>query len=477
MSNVVINLNFGGSRTIGPVSGVRQRSLAIEPESHPLEPEMVRYLIYEGLTALDLFQYRATAKGKGKAGKQCKTGQACGNTCISKTKTCKKGLSGAQQQKAKTAKAKTAAKGKAGMAGGQEQPQPPANADQSGAEQPPTLKATSYNPSAIPDLTPGDFRKYLDDKEKLRQQDDPTAIHNKTLDQAKAESKYGYTKSKYVLDIKNAIGYGFVPSDEALKDVKLTKSEQNQLEQNRKEVADRRQNAKRIDDAIDHPLMTEEESKNYKPSMSREEANTYTKDSFIGNISIWHGNRLDVTDSIANDGMQPEKNNRGIFGKGGYFAVSKDIAEDYVYSADLEERYPQKGLIESKAKVKNPYVVTEAEMEKLTPYFPGDQFNSLDSTAMTNYLRARGHDSIYLKDYGYVVTFDQKQSVTVNYEKIDRGSQRDKEIAGKWEFGKGTLGSKGSIDERKAASAVDKNHQALEKAKQTDEASKIERYS
>lgn len=114
MSNVVINLNFGPRMVSVPVAETRQRALEIEPENYRLEPDYgpFRYLIYEGLTPLDIFQYRESSQGKGKAGKQCKTGQACGNTCISKTKTCKNGLSGAQQQKAKTAKAKTTAKGK-----------------------------------------------------------------------------------------------------------------------------------------------------------------------------------------------------------------------------------------------------------------------------------------------------------------------------------------------------------------------------
>jgi hypothetical protein len=98
---VVINLNFGKRSMSVPIA-----------ESMDAEPEVIRYLIYEGLTPLDIFQYRAAAKGKGKTGKQCKTGQACGNTCISKTKTCKNGLSGATKEKAKNAKAKTAAKSK-----------------------------------------------------------------------------------------------------------------------------------------------------------------------------------------------------------------------------------------------------------------------------------------------------------------------------------------------------------------------------
>jgi hypothetical protein len=114
MPDVVINLNF--VPRVVPVAETRQRDLEIEPQSYQLEPESIRYLIYEGLTPLDIFQYRESSQGKGKAGKQCKTGQACGNSCISKTKTCRKGLNGAQKQKAKTAKSKTTAKGKSAEA-------------------------------------------------------------------------------------------------------------------------------------------------------------------------------------------------------------------------------------------------------------------------------------------------------------------------------------------------------------------------
>lgn len=106
MPDVVINFNFGSGRASVPE--VRQRSLDIQPE-------MVRYLIYEGLTPLDILQHRAVSGGKPK-GKQCKKGQVCGNSCISMAKTCRKGLNGAQKEKAKTVKAKTSSKGKGGAA-------------------------------------------------------------------------------------------------------------------------------------------------------------------------------------------------------------------------------------------------------------------------------------------------------------------------------------------------------------------------
>lgn len=69
-------------------------------------------LIREGMTPLDALQHRAA--GEKPKGKQCKKGQVCGNSCISQSKTCRKGLNGAQKEKAKTAKSKTTktAKGK-----------------------------------------------------------------------------------------------------------------------------------------------------------------------------------------------------------------------------------------------------------------------------------------------------------------------------------------------------------------------------
>jgi lambda family phage portal protein len=64
--------------------------------------EPIRYLIYEGLTPLGDLALRGATKGK-----TCKTGQACGNTCIAPSKTCKLKLQGSQKEKAKNAKAKT----------------------------------------------------------------------------------------------------------------------------------------------------------------------------------------------------------------------------------------------------------------------------------------------------------------------------------------------------------------------------------
>lgn len=469
--SVVINFNFGSGKSPA-LPEVRQRSLDIQPEHYSPGPEMVRYLVYEGLTPLDILQHRAVGSGKAK-GKQCKKGQACGNSCISATKTCQKGLNGAQKEKAKTVKAKTAAKGNS-KSGGEQGKDPGAESSQSGTDQPPTLKTTNYNPYAVADLTPGEFSTYLDNKNRISRQDAPDAIHNKSFEQAKSDGSVR-NKNDYLSKINESIERGLIPSDEALSGVKLTKSLQAKVEENRQKMNDMRQESKRLDDAINHPLMTDDDKKGYSPFLGKEEANAYTKDTFLGNISIWHGNRLDITDSIAGEGMMPERNSRGMFGKGGYFAVKKEVAESYVDKADIEERYPQKGLIESKAKIKNPYIATEKELEKISEYFPGDQQNLVDSTKLTNYLRAKGHDSIYLKDYGYVITFAQEQSVSVGYEKIDRGSKREKDIAEYWAYG-GSGGNTGSTDDMKRISSQDKNYQALDKAQKTEDASKIEKY-
>jgi hypothetical protein len=43
----------------------------------------------------------------------------------------------------------------------------------------------------------------------------------------------------------------------------------------------------------------------------------------------------------------------------------------------------------------------------------------VDSATLTAFLKARGHDSIYLTDLGYGVAFDQRQVVTVENERLN----------------------------------------------------------
>ena len=301
---------------------------------------------------------------------------------------------------------------------------------------------SKVNPYAIEDLTPDSFAKYLEDREFLDTQDK--------------------ISSPKKLEVFNLIKTGFAPSDEdiAKSKAKLTKADQKLLAQNRAEIEKKRQAIAPIEKAFQAPLMTDKDAKGWKPVLSPEEANKYVASSFTGQNEFYHGNGYDrVIKGIEKDGLDPERNRQGIFGKGGYLATSKDVASEYA-QVRLGEG-SDAGIVTVKVKVKNPLVTDSENLSRMGTHFVGDQSNLVDSVAVHNYVRAIGHDSIFLKDLGYLITFDKRQAVTVGSEKIPVDSDRAKEIQDFW---KGKL----TIEERKELAAESPTSKALAKTKNTN---------
>ena len=143
------------------------------------------------------------------------------------------------------------------------------------------MKAQQYNEFANPNLQPNDFRSFLVDRAKLTEQDRPDADWNRPPLSSAAKQKAA---------IVSAIGRGFVPTDAALAEVKLSKKELLALDSNKADLAARRASVEKIQKAIDAPLLTDAESKGYKPLMSEAEANAYTSGSFAGRASniLWN---------------------------------------------------------------------------------------------------------------------------------------------------------------------------------------------
>lgn len=278
----------------------------------------------------------------------------------------------------------------------------------------PTLQAKDWNPSAKPDLTPGQFKEYIADKYKEQNQADPSFAHNQTLAQYK-EANFGANKSQYNYDVKQAIKNGFVPSDATLAEVKLNKKEQAQVAENRTAIADRQARIADMESAINAPIAVNADG--WKSTMSREEAAAYMDGSYFGTTEFYHGNQTAVTDNIADEGAKPWKNAAGIYGQGTYFAADRQVAESYAVTASQGGQFDT-GVVTSHIKANNPYIATAAEFDELSKNFSGRQSNGSDSTAVTAYLRAKGYDSVYLKDVGYGVAFDQKQVVTVDNTKM-----------------------------------------------------------
>lgn len=362
----------------------------------------------------------------------CQTPNGSGS-CVSLKKKCQFTPDAPVAQASNYTGTKSKGKGKAAAAPAQAGAASAPPADQQAqpkVDATPTLKPVSYNPNAIPDLEPKAFAEFRSDREFLKNQDDPEEVWNKSAADA------GMTKAAFRNRIAAAITAGFVPSDEALADAKLTKAQQQQLQANQAALQEKRSRVQQIQAAIDHPLMDDSEASGYKPRMSRDEADAYSQGSFAGNLSFYHGNPTAMVDDMANNGIKPDLNNRGLFGKGAYFATSREVAELYALGSMPLEPGPDDtssaSVIEVRTRVKNPYVMNSTDIANAGSFFPGSQDNNVDSTAITEFARAKGHDSIYLADKGYFITFDQRQTVVVDKEDMPTNSPRMQSIRDYW---------------------------------------------
>ena len=384
-----------------------------------------------------LLGWRADAPKGGKGGKRkrtekpkCTKGRSCGMSCIPQNRKCKADLSPAADVVAKSVASSGGGGTGKGQGGNQDPfspkvnpvniPDAPKVAPQAKvASAAPTLKGNAnWNPDAKPDLTPGQFHAYVNAKFRIKYQDDTSAAYNMSWADYKAANPRA-TKGAYQSAVKTAIrDQGFVPSEAALKEVKLNKAEQGLLAKNRTDMEALPALVADMERAINAPILPNGDA-GWKASMSREEAAEYLKDSFFGTTEFYHGNRRSITDDIAGDGAKPWKNEKGFYGQGTYFGIDKSVGELYAKSASQEGRV-EVGLVTSAIKANNPYVVSSADFDAISASFPGDQGNNSDSASVTAFLRAKGYDSVYLTDLGYGVAFDQRQVVTTQNEQLNQ---------------------------------------------------------
>lgn len=378
--------------------------------------------------------------------RNCKKGYPCGKTCINKKRNCKKKLEGQADNFANwlkiqagdssitrsplsLKKPKAKQRGLGADADKSFLPHERLLQEDSKPPQSPSFTAQKFNPHAIEDLSIDQFQSYLEfnTNELVRKS------NNDDLRRQLGEAKTKASRKKVGYQVKNAIARGIVVDEDLIisSGIKLSKKEQLQDKSNKAGYNRAKEKASKIQQAIEHPLMNENEVKGYKPSLSEDEAARYTKGSFADGVSFYHGNPTAVTNSMANDGVMPEKNDRGVFGKGAYFAASKNVAEYYASSAGANTANDI-GLVEVKTKVKNPYVVNSSEINKIANSFIGSQANNTDSTAISEFIRAKGYDSVYMQDLGYYISFDGRQNVVVNNEKIAKGGDRASAIKAQW---------------------------------------------
>ena len=89
---------------------------------------------------------------------------------------------------------------------------------------------------------------------------------------------------------------------------------------------------------------------NWKPLMSKAEAEEYTRDSWYQGQDFYHGTNQSAADSITSEGARIESESVNTYGEGFYLAFVKKTAEDYarltksplVLTARVDVRKPRK---------------------------------------------------------------------------------------------------------------------------------------
>lgn len=233
--------------------------------------------------------------------------------------------------------------------------------------------------------------------------------YNRAKILAKANTPDGIPAKKK--DIENAISMGLVPHDSLLSKVKLTKAQEKLLTENKSKLAAAKKQIEETEKILDKKSV--KDPSKWKATMTPEEADEYFgEDNFFGQQSFWHGNNAKVTESIRTEGGQPEKNERGIYGKGVYAGSSKGIGLKY----GDPNTHDNSELLEMRIYSKNPYIVDSGAMREL--------IDNMESNGAGNDVRvlmkSKGFDSIYVKDTGYIVALDKEQVVVVDHVKLDK---------------------------------------------------------
>lgn len=342
----------------------------------------------------------ALPKTAGAAKKKCTEGTACGGSCISANKTCKNKQSPDSSNKTKALKASLKGKGQT------------STPEKSSEE-----IATTATPASIPQKTTEKSSSY--GKNFRKAQKDPN-INEVTIDEfvdLYAGKYYNYsgngrasvdvTKRK---DVERAIKDGIYLEDAAIDAHPALKKKYASAIAQTNEENERWQE---IHSRVNKPILSPEETKDYKPFMSADEAAKYTQDSFFSGVDMFHGTSAAGVDSIANSGVDISLGRRGLYGEGFYMGVDENIAKSYAAS------HTDSAFVTTRVKAKNPYTgdINGELRDKLAESGLGE-LTGKDGSEISMFLRANGYDSIYQKEHGYLVALDNKQVVTVAKNKV-----------------------------------------------------------
>jgi hypothetical protein len=152
---------------------------------------------------------------------------------------------------------------------------------------------------------------------------------------------------------------------------------------------------------------------NWKPMMSKAEAEEYTRDSYYSNRDFYHGTAKSAAVSITREGARLTSEVVNSYGDGLYLAFDRDSAIDYANQS------PQPTLLTVKISVKNPKKFADSLDVESFLEVNSILFDDLQSTKLTMLLKTQGFDAIEVGGNRILVIIFAKQQIAVfNMEEI-----------------------------------------------------------
>ena len=150
----------------------------------------------------------------------------------------------------------------------------------------------------------------------------------------------------------------------------------------------------------------------------------------ILNMDFYHGTSKAGEKSILEKGVDVNRVQDAVYGKGFYLANKREEAESY------SNDHKNPAVLKAKIKVKNPFIVTEEEYQEFIKNAQKkgeliDPFAEPDPTGekyeqyhkdKTKLLQKKGYDSIFIKDKGFAVIFQAQQ---VEFEKATKKASKE----------------------------------------------------
>jgi hypothetical protein len=152
---------------------------------------------------------------------------------------------------------------------------------------------------------------------------------------------------------------------------------------------------------------------NWKPLMSKAEAEEYTRGSYYQGQNFYHGTDKSACDTISNEGARIESESVNTYGEGFYLAFSKDIAKQYASAKDTP------AILSIRVNVKNPRKFRDSidfEGFLLDNNIPADDLQSREASKL---LISQGFDAVEVGGNRIlVIIFNQTQIAVFQSEQL-----------------------------------------------------------